>query len=1054
MSVATNWRCESASITDPMELMKKHVVLDFRGLASGAVVTNDLTLGNTYKEDSSGSYTMLAGAIFSGAAGDTWRIERTGKGLWPCQPCYLDVDGGTLIWNDNNSGSGDWYPHKEIYKRGTGTVRYLLCPHMPETNYRAQGGTSSFVGNTQPANCAMLLSAGSKLQVESKTLTVATVKADSGAASSSIQIDEGATLHVEGGWNVLSSQSGATFYGDLLGAGTLRITGGVNYVLPMGSKTTAHPFAGTLEPWIGDINLGETGKARGVSSEASVSIPGGGWLRAFEDTSVKTVSGEGVDGGVALPTDKTLTVNGSGATNVYSGRIIAKDFVKTGSDKLTLTGAAGWTGETKVKGGTLRLGNGFYRKNLAAYWNFDNSDDWGEDVSPAGLLSMSIRANPAPGCRPSLVDDGVSGKALHFGDGKSISKTGSFVRAENSDPTSAYALPRDSQSFTFSFWLRPTKGMCGDASNFILVGGKTNVYTNELGNVVNGVNWGKHFTFGFSKFLEDGTYASAGRTICFYCGTGWTRGGVWKDDKSSKPYTNQVALAVFPSTAYLMDGQWHHVVGTYCGTNRAMSIYVDGVLKDRRIRSGNLSLASDIGVQMGAQATNGDTTHNYSGDLDEIQWLHGAWTDEEVLAEYNAKKPQVTTSILPEPVAHWTFSELKKEGGRCYIEDVTGNGFDLEALTTNETMTVDQQVSFVDVTYPETRGKAVFTGSAEGPYFQLKDGVDLSTKIPVGSAFTFSVRRSKALRANFMVFGDLSSSTKNLRLVDDGAPALMYMRAASDTLRGSGVYFKAAASDTSVAYVKCNWVQQTVTYDPEKKYLAMYVDGKRVYFANDVTLAIDPKRLDLMWDPSTHTKNLKGANFDDMRLYDCALEPIQVAELARVVRYDDDTVVQPNLPADSVVTIDAGATLELRPGFVGALKSVSGLGTLSLNGVGQSLSSEALKSFAGTVTGVGSIAVDALSLKLADAGSATPLFNASVPLAIAKTGTVAISGGEEVYGKKWLLAKAGVYTLPDDFSGWKVTQPAGVFDGTVQFVVKDGDLYLKTRSHGTAILLK
>jgi len=60
----------------------------------------------------------------------------------------------------------------------------------------------------------------------------------------------------------------------------------------------------------------------------------------------------------------------------------------------------------------------------------------------------------------------------------------------------------------------------------------------------------------------------------------------------------------------------------------------------------------------------------------------------------------------------------------------------------------------------------------------------------------------------------------------------------------------------------------------------------------------------------------------------------------------------------------------------------------------------------------------------------------------------------QIYGKKWLVATGGTYDLPDDSSGWTVSQPAGAYAQAIKFEVRDGNLYLKTHAFGTAILMR
>ena len=77
-------------------------------------------------------------------------------------------------------------------------------------------------------------------------------------------------------------------------------------------------------------------------------------------------------GGIRLEGDTTFTGDGnltiSHALHNYTdgyGRFATSSITKSGSGTLTLTAANGYTGDTSVTAGTLRLGNGSSNSNLA-----------------------------------------------------------------------------------------------------------------------------------------------------------------------------------------------------------------------------------------------------------------------------------------------------------------------------------------------------------------------------------------------------------------------------------------------------------------------------------------------------------------------------------------------------------------------------------------------------------------------------------------------------------------------------------------------------------------
>ena len=1098
MKDLSNWKAvvggvEYTDATSVSNLMMKHVTLDIRGLAHGAVLTNDINFGNTWPERSNSGYTMIAGIVYDGQDGDEVSFVKADgcKGLFFTAPSYLDILGGTVVWNGDG---GESYPYKKPVKRGAGVFRFASAAGFWESDGTVQLGTLAFTNNVSTHNYVWRVDDGATLKVEAGTSgsRFGSLYTSSSAHSAArLEVDPGATCEIVGGWNTVMAER-QKFYGTLAGAGTFSMNCGAVQEFLKSDHVGAIPFTGLLSPWIGDIAFGTAAAPLGVDASASASIPGGGWLRFHADQELSSISGEGVDGGIALDAGQTLTVGGSAATNVFAGRIKGGSLVKAGSSTLALTGAGGWTGATAVSAGTLALGGGLYRSGLVACWNFDNPDDWGADSSNVGQLPVALRTNPAPSFRPYLVEDGVSGKALHFGDGSSLSKGGMFFRANNT-PVAAGVFPSGNDAFTFSFWMRPTKGKCGNGSNFIHIAPKeaTKPVTNECGNTVYGLSWNSgNFYFGSCQRDEDnpGTSLGAFKNLCFYVQHGWTRDGVWNDGGTSKSTDNSVAYAKFSDGNYLFDGKWHHVVGTY--SNRVIRLFVDGVKMDERVRTADINITTEPYINLGNYST--DTAHTYSGDLDEIQWLRGAWSEADVLAEYEARRPRMEKVSLPAPVAHWTFDEKRETGGTYYFDDVTGHGYTLKAaFLATSTMTPDVELQMENVTYPENRGGKAFWikpgkeshgwDAAMGGHLELADGVDMSDRFPVGSAFTVSLRRWANSRTDFFCFGDPDTPSKNIRLCDDGTPPRMGARVGSDTRR----YFA-----TSYLYgiaATAGWVHQTVTYDPSTKVLCLYIDGKRVGRNTGVTVSIDPKQVSVSGNGRTsNAEYAHTTRFDDLRIYDCALDDEQVAALAKVVRFYDGVhsdnellAAQPNVPGDSDVTVASGATLAIRPGAVGTMKSVSGAGTVCVEGSAWACArSLDWSGFTGTIKGCGLVAaLPGTQLDLTHAASVTADVGFADDVielapgqtaALAKTpgavrlpakGTLRLAGATRAGawpGKRFLIAECAAYKGPADTTGWAFEPAGDPGSGELrgEFKFASGRLYLQMKGGGTLLLFR
>ena len=89
-------------------------------------------------------------------------------------------------------------------------------------------------------------------------------------------------------------------------------------------------------------------------------------------------------------------------------------------------------------------------------------------------------------------------------------------------------------------------------------------------------------------------------------------------------------------------GTWYHIVGTYDGSY--LSIYVNGVLSNSRILSGNLNSPTSFPFTIGAHSLGFD--FNFNGDMDEVKIYNYARTPEQVMEDYLTSAPQQPTALL------------------------------------------------------------------------------------------------------------------------------------------------------------------------------------------------------------------------------------------------------------------------------------------------------------------------------------------------------------------------------------------------------------------------
>lgn len=1047
-SNVANWRAESATGKTVAQLMAGTAVYDLSKLASGAVVTNDYTGGNTVGAVPGGTYKtdelVIAGVIASGNAGDEWTVAY-GSGanrFHFASPSTIDVTGGTLTWRAGTATSG--YPYQRPVKTGTGAFRFAEPTNdsslsLWENTMTVSEGTLAFTN--QSAKCfAFKLDGTGRLCAEGGTVRLGSVFTDDAIATTPVaEAKAGAVLDLATSFNTYYPN----YSGDFAGEGVISVSGGGSMQFKNGQKTSPFAFTGTYRA----DNATATFGTLGANPAASAEIASSGWLRFTASQTLARLLGDGVDGGVSIPTNGALTVTGPGgeASDVFKGRLAgAGGFVKDGADyTLTLDGASDYAGATHVKAGTLALRRGFYRKGLCAMWRFDDADDFGHSTQPMGTLPFVVQLGSATNME--IIADGVSGRALRFKGGASDKKNGCKLRTATAEPMND-VLPRGGQPFTVSFWIRPNEDGCGAYPNFL-----------HLDKLSDGsVGWGNGFFFG--SVYTDGKTKNAFHELAFYT-MGWSV-------KGKLDNTNKVASVRFDDSKYLLDGAWHHVVGTY--SNRVVTLYVDGVKRDSVTRSSDFNVADNAYLEVGNYAE--DTNHKFAGDLDEIQILRGAWSDADVLAEYAAKKPRATTEdLLPTPFAHWTFDKKETVGGASVFRDAGAHGLDLACVATN---TAGTGPACEPMTYPEDLGGGYVRTVADGDHLRLKDAAAFASAFPKGGSVTVSARLCNANGSTFMILGD-GTNAGSVKFSFGGCPRVLSV-AAGVWSSGSSVNYQFADRgfslyDRVLPEKGANWSTVTVAYDAVAKTICFYFDGVRVYGPSKMTLTFNP--VDVVFGAAslsgtTVSGYQKDVTMDDLAIWDVALDASQVQAHVRALRFGMDAT-RPVLPAGSPVTVDAGATLRAEETFhrVGAL---SGAGTVEIAG-SASFAATNWTSFAGAVKGAGELVLEGtervpatarVSADVRFAGIAvspdeagtTPFVTTTGLVTVPATGVFKVVGGRVAIGRAYPIACGGSYSYPADASGWTF-EPAND-SARMRFRVRDGVLYATVGGGGMVMVIR
>jgi len=98
-------------------------------------------------------------------------------------------------------------------------------------------------------------------------------------------------------------------------------------------------------------------------------------------------------------------------------------------------------------------------------------------------------------------------------------------------------------------------------------------------------------------------------------------------------YINTVSAAWNCSTTSVTDGTWHHVVGTWDGTNKRL--YVDGVPDSTFGGAGGNIANSTYGLNIGVRKSGGTPSGYFSGQLDDVQLFNYPITATQVRTLYN-----------------------------------------------------------------------------------------------------------------------------------------------------------------------------------------------------------------------------------------------------------------------------------------------------------------------------------------------------------------------------------------------------------------------------------
>ena len=721
----------------------------------------------------------------------------------------------------------------------------------------------------------------------------------------------------------------------------------------------ANPYAGLLDDFLigsyemtaGDISALYDNGLKATVGVGSVEARSPGEVAfAKSGVTVKTLSGCALAGGVTMLEDgSTLTVGAEAGTaaSTFKGRIGGGDttLVKEGADyALTLSGPAAAVTNVVVKEGTLELRRPTARMGLVAYYGFDDTAI-GADSSPAGFA-----LSKTGGGTISQIEGGVSGKALNFG-GSAYLKSTDYLHS---------TFPTGNDSYTVSMWIKPT----------------AEAYSNNRPLYC----WGRDGTNTKTSFMRLNGGNSGGGVMFTH----------WGD--------NFVAAA-----GNLADGNWHHVVAVYDGTARKKTVYVDGTAY---AAAANQAVAVDGETSLYIGSRSGSTSTTYAGGMDEFMVIAGAWTAGEVTNEYARKAPALVAAetLLPAPVAHWTFDDDAAPGA-----DSSANAL---SLTTSGAVTLEAGGAIC--------GKAARFSSSSG-YFKLDS---FPSAIPTSSnAFTVVVRyrpdktQSNAYYPGIVMWGDPNGwNSGKLVKISTEHGALHSIRS---TVAGS-IFMPAGFYRTDMGTERSRWVTTAFTYSPNKYTSKLYADGE--YVSQEENSPSDISAQDFSIGSNYAGKQNFYGLIDDVRIYDKTLSAAQIrliAEQLEAVKGTSDAADATSavLSREPSVDVAAGATLSVSS--VEAISSLSGAGTVDVAALG-SLAVAKLDGFSGTVTGTGVLGIaDDAVIEFGD--GSTPVVDAAGTVSLGSNVTVNATFAD---GRCDLLRAASFVGL-ENLATWRVVLPGG-----------------------------
>lgn len=360
---------------------------------------------------------------------------------------------------------------------------------------------------------------------------------------------------------------------------------------------------------------------------------------------------------------------------------------------------------------------------------------------------------------------------------------------------------------------------------------------------------------------QNGQYSSGYQLLYSSASGGWVFARFASDDSSGGGYVRvaqPTCLAGDTACKAARLGTWTHVVGEFDNVNALLKLYVNGTM----VGSTPFTTPWDSRGQslIGASAQNGVQGSFFTGDLDDAEFFDYQLTDAQI-AELAAKRPVDTGR--PAKVI-WPLDEA------AGVTSVTGRAQEVSATLHGSPVLGHAAVSGTDLSLDGADDYAVTTQPVLDTFQSFAVSLWARTSDPTRTSV--AVHQAGVNNRGFELYRNPTG--------------WVFQRAVSDTTGAAMARAQQTACpggpDTCAGARLGEWTHIVAVNDYDTSQMLLYVDGSLVASSPFTTpwLATGPITFGASNYPSGFA-NFFAGDLDDVRLFDRALSPDEIATLFR-----------------------------------------------------------------------------------------------------------------------------------------------------------------------------